>query len=90
VIRDGRALLIRRGASRSKGNGSIPGGLLELGETIHPGGWSENCLRKTGLKVQVIEFDRGFRALSFPRLRRKARPRWACRRCGGPAPLYHL
>lgn len=34
VILDGRALLIRRGSEPLKGQWSIPGGILELGETL--------------------------------------------------------
>ena len=34
VILDGRALLIRRGSEPLKGQWSVPGGTLELGETL--------------------------------------------------------
>src|SRR5882724_10653924 len=37
VIDDGRALLIRRGSEPLLGEWSIPGGTLELGETLEEG-----------------------------------------------------
>lgn len=61
VIRDGRALLIRRGAEPLKGQWSIPGGALELGETLVEGVQRE-LREETGLEVRVGElievFDR--------------------------------
>jgi 8-oxo-dGTP diphosphatase len=61
VIEQGRALLIRRGSEPLLGEWSIPGGALELGETLEQGVVRE-LLEETGLKVRVIElievFDR--------------------------------
>jgi 8-oxo-dGTP diphosphatase len=61
VIDQGRALLIRRGSEPLLGEWSIPGGTLELGETLEQGVVRE-LLEETGLKVRVIElievFDR--------------------------------
>ncbi len=54
VIRDGRALLIRRGSEPLKGEWSIPGGMLEVGETIKEGVMRE-LLEETGLQVSVVE-----------------------------------
>lgn len=54
VIRDGRALLIRRGSEPLKGQWSIPGGLLELGETLEEGVRRE-LREETGLDVRVLE-----------------------------------
>jgi ADP-ribose pyrophosphatase YjhB (NUDIX family) len=54
VIVDGRALLIRRGSEPLKGQWSIPGGTLELGETLADGVCRE-LLEETGLRVRVLE-----------------------------------
>ena len=54
IIRDGRALLIRRGSEPLKGEWSIPGGLLEVGETLIEGVTRE-LLEETGLEVKVVE-----------------------------------
>jgi ADP-ribose pyrophosphatase YjhB (NUDIX family) len=54
VIRDGRALLIRRGSEPLKGQWSIPGGLLELGETLEEGVRRE-LREETGLDVRVLD-----------------------------------
>ena len=60
-MREGRALLIRRAAEPLKGEWSIPGGALELGETLHDGVCRES-LEETGLHVEPQEvlgvFDR--------------------------------
>ena len=53
VIRDARALLIRRGGEPLKGQWSIPGGTLELGETLSAGVERE-LLEETGLRVRVL------------------------------------
>jgi 8-oxo-dGTP diphosphatase len=64
IIRDGRTLLIRRGSEPLKGEWSIPGGMLEVGETLKEGVTRE-LLEETGLHVQVVElievFERIFR-----------------------------
>jgi len=54
VLRGGRALLIRRGSAPLKGEWSIPGGTLELGETLEEGVKRE-LEEETGLKVEVGE-----------------------------------
>jgi 8-oxo-dGTP diphosphatase len=61
IIDRGRALLIRRGSEPLLGEWSIPGGTLELGETLEQG-VARELLEETGLTVKVIElievFDR--------------------------------
>jgi len=54
VIRDGRALIVRRGTEPLKGEWSIPGGALELGENLEQAVRRER-LEETGLQVSVIE-----------------------------------
>jgi ADP-ribose pyrophosphatase YjhB (NUDIX family) len=64
VIRGGSVLLIRRGREPLKGQWSIPGGLLELGEELAAGVRRE-LKEETGLEVEPLEtlavFDRIFR-----------------------------
>jgi ADP-ribose pyrophosphatase YjhB (NUDIX family) len=61
IIDEGRALLIRRGSEPLLGEWSIPGGTLELGETLEEG-VARELLEETGLEVRVLElievFDR--------------------------------
>lgn len=52
VIDEGRVLLIRRGSDPLKGQWSIPGGTLELGETLVQG-VARELLEETGLEVRV-------------------------------------
>ena len=64
VIHRGRVLLIRRGGEPLKGEWSIPGGLVELGEELAEGARRE-LKEETGLDVEPLEvlevFDRIFR-----------------------------
>jgi ADP-ribose pyrophosphatase YjhB (NUDIX family) len=61
VIHRGRALLIRRGHEPLKGEWSIPGGMLELGEELTAGVRRE-LKEETGLDVEpqecILVFDR--------------------------------
>ena len=64
VIDDGRALLIRRARSPLKGEWSIPGGLLEIGETLEQG-VARELAEETGLEVRVVELIEVFERI-FP------------------------
>jgi len=61
VIEDGRALLIRRGSEPLRGQWSIPGGTLEIGESLEAG-VARELREETGLEVRVLDlievFDR--------------------------------
>jgi 8-oxo-dGTP diphosphatase len=63
VIEDGSAVLIRRGSEPLLGHWSIPGGTLEIGESLQAG-VARELLEETGLEVQVLDaievFDRIF------------------------------
>jgi len=54
VIREGKILLIKRAVPPGVGKWSIPGGLVEVGETL-----SQACVRETeeetGVKIEVLE-----------------------------------
>jgi 8-oxo-dGTP diphosphatase len=54
IVEDGRVVLVRRGAEPMTGEWSIPGGLLELGETMRAGAVRE-ALEETGLQVEAGE-----------------------------------
>jgi 8-oxo-dGTP diphosphatase len=53
LIDEGRALLIRRGSEPLRGEWSIPGGTLELGETLREG-VARELLEETGIEVRVL------------------------------------
>jgi ADP-ribose pyrophosphatase YjhB (NUDIX family) len=61
IIDRGRTLLIRRASEPLRGEWSIPGGTLELGETLEEG-VARELLEETGMAVRVLElievFDR--------------------------------
>ena len=61
IVEDDRVLLIKRGKAPLLGEWSIPGGMLELGETLRQGAERE-AREETGLVVRATEllgvFDR--------------------------------
>jgi len=63
VIERGRALLIKRGCEPLRGEWSIPGGMLELGESLQEG-VARELTEETGIEVRVLDlievFDRIF------------------------------
>ncbi|MFX0116033.1 MAG: NUDIX hydrolase [Candidatus Hodarchaeota archaeon] len=57
TVHDNRFLVIKRGAPPAKGLWSVPGGAIDLGETV------EECLKRevleeTGIEIEVEEFLR--------------------------------
>jgi ADP-ribose pyrophosphatase YjhB (NUDIX family) len=54
AVRDGRVLLVRRGSEPLKGHWTLPGGLLEVGESMAEGVVRE-VREETGLEVEPIE-----------------------------------
>ena len=52
-------LLVRRGNEPQKGLWSVPGGALELGESLEQGVQRE-VLEETGLEVRVLQFAEVF------------------------------
>ena len=95
IIVAGRALLIRRGSEPLLGEWSIPGGMLELGETLAEG-VARELLEETGLTVRVIElievFDRIYVESTAGANEQRKGPRfhyvivdYLCERVGGDA-----
>jgi 8-oxo-dGTP diphosphatase len=64
VIDSGRALLIRRASEPLRGEWSIPGGMLELGETLEQG-VARELLEETGLQVRVLELIEVFERIVY-------------------------
>ena len=54
VVNEGLVLLVRRGTEPMKGRWTLPGGLLELGESLTSGVIRE-VKEETGLSVEVVE-----------------------------------
>ncbi len=95
VIETGRALLIKRGTEPLLGEWSIPGGTLELGESLQEG-VARELREETGLEVRVLElievFDRIFRDAKVAGAEGTRRPKYhyviadyLCERVAGEA-----
>lgn len=95
VIENGRALLIKRGSEPLLGQWSIPGGTLELGESLQQG-VARELLEETGLEVEVLDmieaFDRIFLDSAAPDPGNRSRPKYhyvivdyLCERLAGEA-----
>lgn len=64
VISGGRVLLARRGAPPLKGEWSIPGGLLEVGEALMEGVRRE-LLEETAVEIRVVELIEVFERIDL-------------------------
>jgi 8-oxo-dGTP diphosphatase len=64
VISDGRALLIRRGSPPLERQWSIPGGMLEVGETLLDGVRRE-LAEETGIEVRVLDLIEVFERITL-------------------------
>jgi 8-oxo-dGTP diphosphatase len=95
VIEDGKTLLIRRGTEPMRGKWSIPGGTLELGETLAEG-VAREMEEETGLRVKVLDLIEIFERINPGEAEspggKKGRPRYhfvvadyLCERIGGEA-----
>ena len=95
IIDRGRTLLIRRGSEPLRGEWSIPGGTLELGESLVEG-VARELLEETGIVVRVLElievFDRIYGEDGKIAAQAQKKPRfhyvivdYLCERIGGEA-----
>lgn len=79
IVDRGRAVLIRRGTEPLLGQWSIPGGTIEIGETIEEAVRRE-LREETGLDVRVLElielFDRIYLENGGSPLQEKRKPRY--------------
>jgi ADP-ribose pyrophosphatase YjhB (NUDIX family) len=93
IIDQGRAVLIRRGSEPLLGEWSIPGGTLELGETLEKG-VARELLEETGIEVRILQlievFDRIYPGNGSADAKGKNKPRfhyviadYLCERLGG-------
>jgi 8-oxo-dGTP diphosphatase len=88
IIEDGRVLLVKRGHPPLAGEWSIPGGVLELGETLREAATRE-AREETCLTVEPTEFfgvyDRVLRDDGGRTLYHYVLVDFLCRRVGGEA-----
>jgi 8-oxo-dGTP diphosphatase len=95
IIEQGRALLIRRGSEPLRGEWSIPGGTLEIGESLQEG-VARELFEETGVEVHVLDlieaFDRIFLDKEASLASHKKNPRfhfvivdYLCERISGEA-----
>jgi len=89
VIENDRAVLIRRGGEPLRGQWSIPGGTLELGESLEQG-VARELLEETGLEVRVLDFLEAFDRIFVDPATSNDKPRfhfviidYLCERIGG-------
>ena len=54
VVHENRVLLVRRGSEPLKGHWTLPGGVLEVGETL-AAGVAREVKEETGLEVETVE-----------------------------------
>jgi 8-oxo-dGTP diphosphatase len=64
VFRDGRALIIRRARAPLLGHFSLPGGGVEVGETL-AAALARELMEEVGIEAEILAFNRHVEAI-FP------------------------
>jgi ADP-ribose pyrophosphatase YjhB (NUDIX family) len=64
VFRDGRALIIRRARAPLLGHYSLPGGRVELGETL-AAALARELMEEVGIEAEIIAFNRHVEAIGY-------------------------
>jgi ADP-ribose pyrophosphatase YjhB (NUDIX family) len=62
VFRDGRALIIRRARAPLLGHFSLPGGVVEVGETM-AAALARELMEEVGVEAEIIAFNRHVEAI---------------------------
>src|SRR5690349_20024666 len=88
IIEQNRVLLVKRGHAPLAGEWSIPGGVLEVGETLRQAAARE-VMEETSLRVDVVDllgvYDRILRDADEPTLYHYVLVDFLCHRIGGTA-----
>jgi ADP-ribose pyrophosphatase YjhB (NUDIX family) len=70
VVHEGRVLLVRRGSEPLKGHWTLPGGVLEVGETLAEG-VAREVHEETGLLVEPLELVELLERIHHERIHRE-------------------
>ncbi len=62
VFRQGRALIVRRGRAPLLGHFSLPGGVVEVGETL-AAALARELMEEVGVEAEIIAFNRHVEAI---------------------------
>jgi 8-oxo-dGTP diphosphatase len=90
IVEDDRVLLARRGSEPMRGEWSIPGGVLEVGESLAEG-VARELREETGLAVRVLELIEALdRILPDPAGQPLHPPQAAGTEGTRPKPRYHF
>jgi len=84
VIDEERVLLVRRATDPARGEWTIPGGLLEVGETLVEG-VARELLEETGLTVRVVDLIEALERIFFDQAHNGPSPAREVGRASDPA-----